>query len=182
MGDFLYLNIQFSGESEGIVPAKFEQIDVSEIHLRPDDEQEEGEENDFGSSREEDESTHFDGFDMNGNDSDNDSCSNKDDTNNDTKLIDGSSSDEFHQKEDSSDEDFVVKRYSTQKRKSESDIPPGKRKRGRPRKEIKALRKGPRGKFKCPIKDCHKFFTRRYRIDFHIKIKHGHRCDECEHR
>lgn len=150
--------------------------------MRPDDDEEAGEENYFGSSREENESTHFDGFDSNGNDSDNDSYSNKDNINNDTKLVDGSSSDEFHQKEDSSDEDFVVKRYTTQKRKGESDIPPGKRKRGRPRKEIKALRKGPRGKFKCP--HCDKWFTRRYRIDIHIKIKHGHQCDHsgCKHR
>lgn len=161
------------------MPAKFELIDVSEIHLRPNDveDEEERESNDFGSSREENESTHFDGFDMNGNDSDDDSYSNRDDTQN-VKKFDGSSSDEFQPKEDSSDEDFVVKRNSNRKR--DSDIPPGERKRGRPRKDVKALRKGPRGQFKCP--HCDKWFTRRYRIDVHIKIKHGHQCDKCEHR
>lgn len=141
------------------------------MYSRPDEK-----ENDFDSSREEDESTHFD---VNRNVSDDDSYSNRDDTNNGV-TFDGSSSDEFQPKEDSSDDDFVVKQKSNQKRKGKYEIPPGKRKRGRPRKEIKALRKGPRGNFKCP--HCDKLFTRRYRIDAHIKIKHGHRCDECEHR
>lgn len=56
----------------------------------------------------------------------------------------------------------------------------GKRKRGRPRKEVKAARKGPRGTYKCPY--CVKWFTRRHRVDIHCKLKHGHQCDLCDYR
>lgn len=67
--------------------------------------------------------------------------------------------------------------------KSKTSTKVVKRKRGRPKKvlapgEVRQKWKRPTGRFKCP--HCVKYFTRSYRVNVHIQLRHGFGCKSCD--
>lgn len=76
-------------------------------------------------------------------------------------------------------------RYRKQINKTNEKIQQKNRKRGRPKKihppGVEPQKwKRPTGRFKCP--HCVKYFTRSYRVNIHVQLRHGFQCKSCDAR